>query len=153
MATARTGGDVDAWCGKCNLLLAHTVEAMVGTTIKRVHCNTCGSQHAYRPHAPGQGGSSSRTPREPREPKEPKARASSSSRSAGPGAVRASDYEAYMKGRENAEVRRYSPKSRFSAGEVIEHPKFGKGVATALKDGDKIEILFPDGPRVLIHGR
>lgn len=145
MATARTGGDVDAWCGKCNLLLAHTVEAMVGESIKRVHCNTCGSQHAYRPHPPGQGGST-------RTPREPKPRASSTQK-AGSGAARASDYENYMKGRETAEVRRYSPKSRYLAGEVIEHPKFGKGIATALKDGDKLEILFPDGPRVLIHGR
>lgn len=146
MATARTGGDVDAWCGKCNLLLAHTIEAMVGGTIKRVHCNTCGSQHAYRAHAPGQGGS---TPRAPRAPKE----RAPSSKKAGAGAVRASDYENFMKGRDAADARRYSPKSRFHAGEVIEHPKFGKGVATALKDGDKIEILFPDGPRTLIHGR
>lgn len=146
MATARTGGDVDAWCGKCNLMLAHTIEAMVGGSIKRVHCNTCRSQHAYRAHPPGQGGAGTRTPRAPRE------RASSSKR-AGAGAARASDYENYMKGREASDSRRYSPKSRFHAGEVIEHPKFGKGVATALKDGDKIEILFPDGPRVLIHGR
>lgn len=143
MATARTGGDVDAWCGKCNLMLAHTIEAMVGGTIKRVHCNTCRSQHVYRGNAPGEGPA---TPRAARVPKE----RSAAARKAG---VRASDYDNYMKGRESVDARRYSPKSRFNAGEVIEHPKFGTGVATAIKDGDKVEILFPDGPRVLIHGR
>ncbi len=145
MATARTGGDVDAWCGKCNLMLAHTIEAMVDGTIKRVHCNTCRSQHAYKGNAPGQG---SPAPRAARTPK-----ASSSAKKAGTGLLRASDYENFMKGRSAGDARRYSPKVRFNAGEVIDHPKFGTGVATAIKDGGKVEILFPDGPRVLIHGR
>lgn len=145
MATARTGGNVDAWCGKCNLMLAHTIEAMVDGTIKRVHCNTCMSQHAYRGYAPGEGGAAPRAPRQPKE------RAPSPRKAGAP--VRASDYDNYMKGRDAGDARRYSPKVRFNAGEVIEHPKFGTGVATAIKDGGKVEILFPDGPRVLIHGR
>src|SRR5262249_39525256 len=48
----KVGGTVDSWCGKCKMMLAHTVEAMVGATPARVHCNTCKSQHAYKAHAP-----------------------------------------------------------------------------------------------------
>src|SRR5271169_1982132 len=50
--TTRAGGEVDALCGKCKLVLAHTVLAMVGKTIARVRCNTCGTDHAFR-RAPG----------------------------------------------------------------------------------------------------
>ena len=30
---------------------------------------------------------------------------------------------------------------------------FGLGVATAVKDGAKIEVLFENGPKLLVHGR
>lgn len=142
MGDHRVGKDVDAWCSRCGLMLSHTIEAMVGDTIKRVHCNTCKSQHAYRPHAPGEG---------PR----PRARSSEDRprRAGGAGLARASDYDRYLEGRDLSEARRYSPKSTFQQGEIIEHPTFGIGVATGVKDGGKVEVLFRDGPKVLIHGR
>lgn len=146
MATTQTGGNVDAWCGKCSLMLAHTVEAMVDGNIKRVHCNTCKSQHAYKGYAPGEA-----PPAAERAPRASKPRAASKKPSAG--TLKASDYDNYMKGRDPNDARRYSPKVRFNAGEVIDHPKFGTGVAVAIKDGDKLDVLFPDGPRTLIHGR
>lgn len=146
MAQHSVGGNVDAWCNRCGLMLAHTIEAMVDGTIKRVHCNTCMGQHVYRGHAPGQGSTGPTSER--------RARASTTAaKKAGTGQLRASDYENFLKGREGNQTRRYSPKSLFAAGELIDHPKFGLGVATAVKDGGKLEILFPDGPRVLIHGR
>src|SRR5438876_4707928 len=63
-AMLKPGGNVDSWCGKCKLVLAHTIEAMVGDKPVRVHCNTCKSQHSYKPNPPGA------TPRrsQPREP-------------------------------------------------------------------------------------
>jgi hypothetical protein len=140
VAQEQVGGNVDAWCNRCGLMLAHTIEAMVSGTIKRVHCNTCQGQHVYRGHAPGEGA----TPK-------PKGRATTPKKSGG--TLRASDYDSYLKGREANQTRRYSPRSTFAAGELIDHPKFGLGVATAVKDGGKLDILFPDGPRTLIHGR
>src|SRR5262245_65118967 len=52
MPTHKVGGEVDAFCTRCKMTLAHTILAMVGQTIARVQCNTCGGQHAYR-SAPG----------------------------------------------------------------------------------------------------
>ena len=40
----KPGDDVDSWCGVCKLMLAHTIEAMVGDTPARVHCNTLQSE-------------------------------------------------------------------------------------------------------------
>jgi hypothetical protein len=45
---AKVGGEVDAFCSKCQLLLAHTVIAMVGAVPVKVECNTCRNVHRFR---------------------------------------------------------------------------------------------------------
>lgn len=141
MGVLKVGGNVDSWCGKCNLMLAHTIEAMVGDKPARVHCNTCQSQHGYKPYKPGEAPRQVRE-REERGPMGPQ-----------PGKARASHYQELLKGKNMALAKRYSPKDKYAPGDVVEHPSFGVGVATALKDGTKIEVLFEDGPKVLVHGR
>jgi hypothetical protein len=49
--------------------------------------------------------------------------------------------------------REYSPRTKFSLGETIEHPKFGAGTVTAVSDGGKIDVTFADGKRTLVHGK
>ena len=144
MATSvSVGGNVDAWCTKCKMVLAHTVEAMVGSAPKRVQCNTCHGQHVFKASKPGTGTRRTRA-------------ASTTTATGRPQAqslVRASDYTKFMEGRDPANARRYSPKSIFRTGDLVEHPRFGMGVTTSIKDRTKIEVLFEDGPRVLIHAR
>jgi hypothetical protein len=127
------------------MVLAHTVEAMVGDTVKRVHCNTCMSQHAFKAHAPGEGPAKAK--------KKAPARKKATSKSKANGGLRASDYDKYMEGRDMSAARRYNPSSAFVVGEVVNHPKFGTGVATQMKGATKIEVLFQDGPRVLVHAK
>lgn len=147
MSQYRVGKDVDAWCSRCGFMLSHTIEAMVGDTIKRVHCNTCHTQHMYRAHKPGEG------------PVAPRASAVASGgeerprRSSGAGMARPSDFDRYMEGRSTENARSYSPKILFAPGDVVQHPTFGTGIVTGLKDGGKVEMLFREGPKVLIHGR
>lgn len=50
------------------------------------------------------------------------------------------------------ESRPYSPKTRFSEGELVVHPKFGQGRVTQASR-DNAVIAFGDGPRTLVHGR
>jgi hypothetical protein len=50
----KPGGNVDSWCGKRKLILAHTIEVMAGDKPARVHCNTCKAQHSYKPYEPGE---------------------------------------------------------------------------------------------------
>src|SRR5688500_18865721 len=133
MGAVKVGGNVDSWCGKCNLMLAHTIEAMVGDKPARVHCNTCGAQHNHKPYKPGEARRQVRE-REERGPRSPQ-----------PGHARASHYHELLKGKNMALAKRYSPKDTFAPGDVVEHPTFGLGVATALKDATKIEVLFEDG--------
>jgi hypothetical protein len=124
------GGTIDAWCGKCKLLLAHTIEAMVGDKPQRVVCNTCRSQHGYKAQAPGTPRQSSRT-----------------------GKRVGNSYQSLLKAKEAEVARTYSPTSTYAQGDFLEHPTFGRGVATAVKDGAKIEVLFESGSKTLIHGR
>jgi len=139
----KIAGTVDAWCGRCKLMLVHTIETIDGGTPGRVHCNTCGSQHGYKPYLPGEA------PRQVRS----RERAEETGRAPQAGKVKASHYDELMKNRDGSLSPTYSPKLKLNVGDVIRHPAFGVGVTTALKDGSKAEVLFPDGPKVLIHGR
>jgi len=40
----------------------------------------------------------------------------------------------------------------FSAGEPVQHPKFGRGVVIEIVDTHKVAILFEDGRKVLAMG-
>ena len=138
----KAGSTVDSWCTKCKLVLAHTVEAMVDGKITRVHCNTCRGQHAYRPDAPGASskaaGGASRKSAPRKAPEAPPKR---------------SEYETLLRGRTGAAARTYATSERFAPGELIKHASFGLGVVVAERDQVKIDVHFPDGPKVLLHGR
>ncbi|APR74927.1 Hypothetical protein A7982_00273 [Minicystis rosea] len=45
----------------------------------------------------------------------------------------------------------YRPSARFDAGGLLSHAKFGVGVVTRI-EGTKVEVLFRDGPRLLVQG-
>jgi hypothetical protein len=50
------------------------------------------------------------------------------------------------------EARPYSPKQTFSVGDLLDHPKFGRGsVVTCV--AQRIEVEFPDGRHTLAHVR
>src|SRR5262249_14578619 len=137
----KPGSNIDSWCGKCKLMLAHTIEAMVGNKPARVHCNTCRSQHAYRAQPPG----------------ETLRRAASGE--PGDGAIprtrtpRKNRYQTLLNGSASRPAKVYSIKEKYQAGDLLEHPIFGRGVATAVKDETKIEVLFESGSKTLVHGR
>jgi hypothetical protein len=135
----KPGGSIDSWCGKCKMILAHTIEAIVGNKPARVHCNTCKAQHSYRPNEPAKA--------------PPRMRATGDGAAPPSAKVRASRYQTLLKGKDMAAAKRYSPKDNYEPGDVMQHPNFGVGVAIAVKDGTKVEVLFDAGPKLLVHGR
>jgi len=146
MATHKVGGEVDAFCTRCKLTLAHTILAMVGTKIARVRCNTCMGEHAYR-SAPGStdrpSASSSRSTSS--------SRATSASRAEKPEKVVIS-FEQQLAGKDIANAPKYSPKDTYQVDQVIQHPTFGLGLVTAVR-GDKVDITFKSETKTLVHGR
>lgn len=137
----KAGSTVDSWCTKCKLVLAHTVEAMVEGKITRVHCNTCRGQHADRADAPGSAAKGSGAVRK------------SAPKKGADAPPKRSEYETLLRGRTAATARTYATSERFAPGELIKHASFGLGVVVAERDSVKIDVHFPDGPKVLLHGR
>jgi len=130
------GDEVDAFCTKCGLELAHIIVAMDGAKIARVQCNTCKGHHAYRSQAP-----------EPKAAKKPK---TGGSRAAN---IAESDYDKVMHGRDLARAKSYRPANRYEEDDVLNHVTFGIGAVTKLLSDDKIEVVFRAGIKVLVHGR
>ncbi len=132
----RVGGEVDAFCTKCELLLAHTILAMVGPKIVRVRCNTCMGEHAYRGQVIPKGAAKPRASR---------------AASAAPAKV-VIGFEERLKEKDLTKARKYSPKESFAPEEVMNHPTFGYGIVTAVR-GDKIDVAFKAFEKTLLHKR
>jgi hypothetical protein len=140
MATHKTGGEVDAFCTRCKLTLAHTILAMVGPKIIRVRCNTCGGDHVYR-SAPGV----TDRPTASRTAKASAARAEKAEKVV-------ISFEDQLSGKDIANAPKYSPKDSYLVDQVIQHPTFGLGLVTAVR-GDKVDIAFKSEAKTLVHGR
>jgi hypothetical protein len=138
--TEKIAKNIDGWCTRCKLVLAHTIEAMVGGKITRVHCNSCGGQHAYRKGPPAAPAAATRVSRSrtaaPADKKEAKSQ---------------NEYAALLRGRTAAGARPYTTSARFAVGELVSHATFGLGAIVAERDNVRVDILFPDGPRTLVH--
>jgi hypothetical protein len=125
------GGEVDAFCTRCKLTLAHTVLAMVGAKIARVRCNTCGGDHAFRS-----------TPTRTRTT--PAARA--------PHERVIISFEQQLAGRDLAKAAKYSAKDNYQVDQLIDHPTFGLGIVSGIRE-DKVDVVFKISQKTLVHRR
>ena len=137
MDSFKVGSNIDAWCTKCKLVLAHTIEAVAGSAIKRVMCNTCRGKHQFKSSEPGTKTASIIVKSE----KVAKAKS------------KPNDFSRLMRGKNADSASPYSIKKHFSRGDVINHSLFGMGVVVDQRDMQKIEVLFESGPKILIHAR
>jgi len=124
----RPGDDTETYCGRCKAERTHQVVALnADGTPATVICRTCGGQHRYREK------------KEPSAPTSAKATGRRITASAEP-----------RREVPTGGVRSYSPKEVYSAGDWIDHPKFGQGKVVQARDG-KIEVRFESGVRLLVH--
>lgn len=137
MGTFKVGSNIDAWCTKCKLVLAHTIEAVASDVIKRVHCNTCRGKHMFKAQEPGAK----------------KVSTSVKSASVSKNKSKASDYSRLVHNKDASKAFGYSISRQFNKGDMINHLQFGLGVVVEQKDMTKIEVLFESGPKILIHAR
>lgn len=136
----RVGGEIDAACGRCDLNLAHTIIAMVGSKVVKVKCNTCGGEHQYRGVQPLVKPMSFAAPR----------RSSSSAPRRAPAVVISWDEQ--FKGKDLTKAKKYSARETFVVDDVIDHPTFGLGLVRAVR-GDKVEVAFKQEDKTLVHGK
>jgi hypothetical protein len=155
----KTGGEIDAYCTKCKLDLAHRIIAMVGEAVKKVECKTCGSHHLYRKTKADRdalalatakaGGAAPKRPRSEGGPRTASERHAAAERAE---RERVNTWEKAIAGQPATAFTAYSTKSNFGQGELVRHPKFGDGVVARVIDRAKVEVLFQDGPRTMAHG-
>lgn len=149
------GKEVDAWCTKCKLDLAHRIIAMVGDTPKRVECRTCSSAHNY--YKPKTLAAAAATPKGVKVPKAGSPGPTKPKTTAGERAVAAAraehdrerTWEKLTSGHAPTDFRPYRPTSAYEVGHLLRHPKFGDGYIIRVFDRNKMEAMFRDGPRTL----
>ena len=130
------GAEVDAYCTRCKTDTPHTVVTKYEDEIRSVTCTTCNTTHSYRP------------PRGETEDDIPE-----------PIAVRRRQasqkltWETAMQELDLSTAVAYSPKELYAEGQVLEHPTFGLGYVCDVLSDTKLEALFEDGRRLLVHNR
>ena len=142
------GDEVDAKCSKCKIegvgdVVAHTVLAMKGDKIARVKCNTCTAEHAYR------------APPTASEATAAKRRAERKTTKTAPITPKttATEFEVIAADKDMSAAQKYSIKMELKLHDVVDHPKFGIGVVTEIREHQKAHVAFPEGGRVLIYAR
>ncbi len=131
-----------AFCKKCDADRYHVVLAHTSATSAKIKCEICGSQKTYSlPKAQTRTG-------------KPLTGAAAKKREQTMSSRKSShrnEYEMLMSN-EKAATATYSMKGKFEKNTKLQHPKFGLGF---VKDSmqDKIEVVFEDEVRSLIHNR
>ena len=123
MANLSVGGDIQAYCGKCKLVRAHTIVAMKGTRAAKTECQTCHSTHAYRKNPPDTR------------------------------AKKRSQYEDAMDGHDRSKAIPYRFNRKFNEQDIIKHKTFGVGLVTRVLTDTKMEVMFEESTKLLIFGR
>ena len=137
----KVGGEVDGFCTRCEMTLAHTIIAMVDGRPVKVECNTCHGVHRFRGDLP-----STAKVRSPAQA------------GAGP-AKRVRErpvtvsFDEALRGKNLAMAQRYSPRATYQLDQVIEHPTFGLGWVSAIRDATKVEVTFRGDVKVLVQGK
>jgi hypothetical protein len=121
-------------CKKCGEDRYHTVIAHTSATAAKVKCEICGATKSF---------------------KTPSAKAATKKRVGTPRVKKNAhldEYSAFMSSHSSKDSASYSMKGKFETNQKLQHPKFGLGfVRVALND--KIEVVFEDEVRSLIHNR
>lgn len=139
MVEQSAGADIDSYCGKCKLFLAHVIVAMKAGAPARVQCKTCGAEHAYRKYPPGT--------------KKPQTARSTKSSTPRKSRRKPTEWEVKVSKRDPSEATDYSLAHTFQHDELVRHKKFGVGLVVGLADTHKIHVLFESGIKLLMHAK
>jgi hypothetical protein len=139
MKKIAAGSDVEAYCTKCKLVLAHTVVTMVGAKPRRVKCNTCEGEHNYRAEKP-QSKIAAAKPEKAKKAKAPSKRSRQS-------------WSEIMQEASGKPHKAYSMAGNYGEGDWIEHGIFGLGCVQSFTPPNKIVVRFADSTKMLVCNR
>jgi hypothetical protein len=128
-------------CKKCGAERYHVVLAHKSATSAKVKCEICGSTKTYK--LPTEGAAKKR-PLTGAAAKR-KEQAATAKKNA-----HTDEYQNLMNS--DVETASYSMKAKFTVNTKLKHPKFGMGFIRQVQP-DKIEVVFEDEVRSLVHNR
>jgi len=130
------GSDVLSFCTFCKKDRIHTViEVTPSGAPERVRCNICGQEHSYKKPR-----SEAKVAKEKKLQKKKTEKAKTL-------------WEEITKNRDLSEARDYSMYESYMVGEIINHKVFGIGIITKLINKTKMEVIFKDGIKLLVHNK
>jgi len=137
------GDNIDAYCLKCKLVLAHVILFKVDGKVNRVKCKTCGAEHKYRGVKPAvkKNETAVRAPR-----------AAKAGKTARKEVISDAPLQWDLKSRNmqpQTPIRDYSIREGFKAGSAINHPVFGVGFVEKIVSDKSISVLFHDAVRLM----
>ncbi len=118
------GAEIEAFCPTCKDVKPHVIIAMKGTRAAKTECRVCSASHAYRKNPPNTKANKKRN-----------------------------QYEDAMTGRDTTKAIPYKFNRKFTADDVIKHKNFGVGLVTRVVSDKKMEVLFEESTKLLVHGR
>jgi len=138
MSKTAVGSEVEAYCTKCKIVLAHSVVTMEGTKPRRVRCNTCSGEHNYRAAKPVSKATAKKATKTTKTATTKKTRQS---------------WEEVMQEAAAKPHKKYNMSGSFGEGDWIEHATFGLGCVQSFIAPNKISVRFADSTRLLVCNR
>lgn len=131
-----------SFCKKCDADRYHVVVTHTTPTSAKLKCEICGASSTYKLPKEGSDGVKKALTGAAAKRKEQAATARKNAHA-----------DEYHKLSESAKAPvSYNMKMKFEVNSKITHPKFGMGIVTAVQS-DKIEVIFEDEVRNLVHNR
>ena len=139
------GENIDAYCLKCKLVLAHVIMFKVGNNVSKVKCKTCGGEHKYRPEKP--------VPKKAAVDRPPTLKESIAKRAAA-AKVQANNAPMQWDLRNRsmdraAAVKDYSIHNQYRAKDVVNHHVFGLGFVERIVSDKSMDVLFSDAVKLM----
>jgi len=150
------GGEVVSYCTKCKMDLNHRIIALVEGVPVKVECESCGSHHKYR--RPMEDRAADKRVRASSSTKSraasttPRSAAGRAAAEAAVEADREREWQGRIAGKMADEFTKYTPRGSFDTDDLLHHAKFGDGFVVRVIEGNKIEVMFQDGSRILAMG-
>ncbi|MBN1559317.1 hypothetical protein JW998_03660 [candidate division KSB1 bacterium] len=132
------GDEIEAMCGACKDATVHIVEVIKANKVIRVMCKSCLNSHKFR--AP--------ISQDEKKPKKSAAAAKTSGKS--------KEQRKWSRVMAKADVENpqdYAMTEKYEENDVINHTKFGVGVVAEIVDPTKMNVVFEDGVKTMVHNR
>jgi hypothetical protein len=139
----KVGGEVEAWCGPCGGLTDHAIVAMVDGQPKQVICQSCHNRHGYRTTpARAKTGTTQPAVKAVEAPARPTRDQLEAKRK------EEARFALQKELAEATDVKPFSNKERYKAGQIVSHPEHGRGKIENVLRGS-ILVRFRDGLKSL----